>query len=187
MKIYVSCPADVPASRLLDVIRELESTNYTITYWDRSRNSYKDRWIEEADLILFILPNNGFSYEVDDLPTGVKRELKRAGELGKSIGIIYRPTTSKSNYQVYQAIVQENELDEDEITGVRGTSNWHRDVAESIRMQEMPMTEISLPKCDVLFTDSHKKVSIPPLHIDGKSLNVNSLLTFSKSIYIVAD
>jgi len=96
MKYYISCPVSVDYENILyveELIRQNDSDAQVI-YWERN-SLYRDYWIEECDHFIIMLPDNKFECVVENLPSGVLRELRRAEKMKKSICMAYKNITYK--------------------------------------------------------------------------------------------
>jgi len=91
MKAYISCPISVPSQNLELIINEVP-VKYDVYYWNR-KEKYNSDWLQSADVFIIVLPNNRFNYAIDELPIGVKRELKEAMLYNKKIFLAYRNTS----------------------------------------------------------------------------------------------
>ncbi len=127
MKAYISIPAsdlDVGPERYHQITQSgitalIEAGFKTVRCWDRRYPScYSSTWIKEADVVIFALPNNGFRSRIDDLPSGCKKELRRAMTLGKEIYIVYQ--VKDGSYKFYKADVKSGPYGW--IEGVSGSS-----------------------------------------------------------------
>lgn len=96
-KIWISCPISVPQGKLAAFKAYLECHFPQVDTWD-----YNDRGLDSSDAVVFMLPDNAFRYAVENLPAGLKSELKRARDGGKKILIGYYRATSKQ-WAVYDA------------------------------------------------------------------------------------
>ena len=100
-KIWISCPISVSMGKLAAFKKYLECHFPQVDTWDRE-SEYSGRGLDSSDAVVFMLPNNEFRYDVENLPVGLKSELKRARDGGKKILIGYYRQTSKK-WAVYDA------------------------------------------------------------------------------------
>jgi len=100
-KIWISCPISVPQVKLAAFKAYLERHFPQVDTWDRE-SKYSDRGLDSSDAVVFMLPNNEFRYGIENLPVGLKSELKRARDGKKKILIGYYRATSKE-WAVYDA------------------------------------------------------------------------------------
>ena len=96
-KIWISCPISVSAGKLAAFKEYLEHHFPQVDTWD-----YNNRGLDFSDAVVFMLPDNAFRYAVENLPAGLKSELKRARDGAKKILIGYYRATSKE-WAVYDA------------------------------------------------------------------------------------
>lgn len=100
-KIWISCPISVSVGKLAAFKEYLEWHFPQVDCWDRD-SEYNSRGLDSSDAVVFMLPDNAFRYGVENLPAGLKSELKRARDGGKKILIGYYRQTSKQ-WAVYDA------------------------------------------------------------------------------------
>ena len=101
-KIYISAPMSVDWSTVHSVIKQIKSdTGITPKFWDRI-NSYNDNDLNDADHVVFILPNNKWKAERGKLSKGIARELELAVIQNKKIYIVYKPASGIS-HKIYEA------------------------------------------------------------------------------------
>lgn len=122
MRIYISCPLSV-SEATLEAVAEKAGNNgeYNVRYWDRRGKGYNEKLLEDADLILFILPGNSFGLPFQALPVGLQSELIKAHVLQKPLAVAYRNTSGEMN--IYKAIYDGNV--KGEIRAVPGSTNYH--------------------------------------------------------------
>lgn len=146
MKAYISIPSshlDVGPARYYQITVDgvtslLEGGFTTVKHWDRRvPNHYSKDWVEEADVVIFALPNNGFRSRIDDLPSGCKRELRRAMTLGKEIYIVYQ--VRAGNYKFYEADVESGPYGW--IEGLSGSSGGLRSFVNQKSEETSPKAE----------------------------------------------
>lgn len=100
-KIWISCPISVSVGKLAAFKEYLERHFPQVDTWDRE-SEYSGRGLDSSDAVAFILPDNEFRYGVENLPVGLKSELKRARNGAKKILIGYYRATSKE-WAIYDA------------------------------------------------------------------------------------
>jgi hypothetical protein len=88
--------------------------DFEVKLWDRK--DFYPEYFQNANEVVFMLPDNEFNYSIDSLPIGVKRELKEALRSGKKTYVAY--ITSGGDYNIYEA--EANGLI---FGGVKGTAN----------------------------------------------------------------
>ena len=146
MKAYISIPAsdlEVGPARYSQITVDgvtslLEGGFTTVKHWDRRVPSYYLKsWVEEADVVIFALPNNGFRSRIDDLPSGCKRELRRAMTLGKEIYIVYQ--VRDGGYRFYKADVESGP--HGWIEGISGSSGSLRSLINQTSEETSPKAE----------------------------------------------
>lgn len=81
-KAYISCPITVQQSRLDEVAADLRSRGFEVMFWVRQApyGSREENFIEDCDLFIFMLPDNKFVMNEDDMDDncpGVIKELDR--------------------------------------------------------------------------------------------------------------
>lgn len=113
-KIYMSVPMSLNWDKVQLFKRRFSTEKYDVSLWDRK--NYDPRLFEEADSVVFLLPDFSFDYDIDDLPVGVRKEVKQAVKEGKYIYLGY--VTAGGDYNIYNAKVEYSE-----IKGVQGTAN----------------------------------------------------------------
>lgn len=99
-KIFISAPLAMNWSTVLQYCRRLDGKNIKPVAWDRE-SKYDQDAFDECGSVIFILPKAQFSATVDELPTGMKRELARAYEQSKQIYIGYR--SMDGEHRIYEA------------------------------------------------------------------------------------
>ena len=100
-KIWISCPISVPGRKLAAFEKYLEHHFPQVDCWNRV-SACNGRGLDSSDAVVFMLPNNEFRYGIENLPVGLKSELKRARDEKKKILIGYYRATSKA-WAVYDA------------------------------------------------------------------------------------
>jgi len=100
-KIWISCPISVSVGKLAAFKEYLEHHFSQVDCWNRV-SEYNGRDLDSSDAVVFMLPNNEFRYGIENLPVGLKSELKRARDGKKKILIGYYRQTSKA-WAVYDA------------------------------------------------------------------------------------
>ncbi len=125
MKIFISCPESVPYEDLLETAKLCRSAGHTVDYWTRMRHSYDSQSIRRADVVVFLLPNNEWSTDIDALPIGVHREMNLALDLNKKLAIAYKSKTA-GTMQIYEAKAHQNIIDDIIFTGVASTYGYEK-------------------------------------------------------------
>jgi hypothetical protein len=113
-KVYLSVPLSVNMSVLEAFASKITSFGHSVKYWDRV--FFHPSYFREADTVVFLLPENAFSYRIENLPVGVKREVLAAKADKKQICVGY--ITSNNVPHIYTANVDQNW-----ISGVGGSSH----------------------------------------------------------------
>ena len=86
-KVYLSFAYSTPtwlSEQAIEALSELSEVSYYI-----KGSEYTDTPIKECDVFAMILPANSFSYEVNKLSVGIKKELTQAHNLKKQIILVY--------------------------------------------------------------------------------------------------
>lgn len=121
MKIYYSLPAMLDsASHIFNSSSTQLRTrfeNVTCSKW--KGGSYNPNLLDNCDIFVFTTINNKFKFYMDDLPSGVKKELKRAIKLKKEIFLIYKTSDERINF--YKVDIDE---ESNYIQGIAGTSSY---------------------------------------------------------------
>jgi len=100
-KIWISCPISVSVGKLAAFKEYLEHHFPQVDCWNRV-SACNGRGLDSSDAVVFMLPNNEFRYGIENLPVGLKSELKRARDGKKKILIGYYRSTSKK-WAIYDA------------------------------------------------------------------------------------
>ena len=123
MKIYYSLPAMLDsASHIFNSTATQLRTrfeNVKCSKWQGG--SYNPNLLDNCDIFVFTTPNNKFQFYIDDLPSGVKKELKRAIQLKKEIFLIYKTADDTINF--YKISIN-GQLYKIFISGIAGTSSY---------------------------------------------------------------
>ena len=118
MKVYVSAPVKTPSDKVQEVLNLFTKRGIEVTAW-REGMTYYNYFLNNADAVVFILPEFSWRSEIYSLPNGVKNEVKRAVEQRKLIYIAYIPTQiNKGVMNIYEA-----EITNGFIQGKPGTGN----------------------------------------------------------------
>lgn len=115
-KVYMSVPLSLDWSTVQLFRRRFPEKEFEVNLWDRQRQNYNPRYFEDAEDVVFLLPNFTFNCPVSKLPTGVARELREAVEENKNIYVGY--ITATGDYNIYKGTILSGD-----ITGVKGTAN----------------------------------------------------------------
>lgn len=86
-KVYLSFAYTTPAwlsEQAIEKLSEISEVSYYV-----KGSEYSDKPIKECDVFVIILPSNSFSYEVNKLTMGLKKELTQAYNLKKQIILVY--------------------------------------------------------------------------------------------------
>lgn len=121
--LYFSIPVTLDWDTASKAIDQLKG-KYNLTYWKREQR-YQNGLIEKCDAFVVFFPDNKWKYEVDGLPSGVQREVRRAISLNIPIYLAYIPGSHMNDCKFYRTNAMEDSgFDEDEeyLTGMPGTS-----------------------------------------------------------------
>lgn len=92
------------AMSVSDLKRKLDDLSlegdYEFTYWDKK--VYNHRYVSNADALLVVLPNNGWSIGTE-IPEGIRREIVEATARKKNIYLLY--TTISGINNVYKTLI----------------------------------------------------------------------------------
>lgn len=116
-QIYISCPIVVDEqilNRFASMVNGMVGLKEY--HWGRRSNRYSEEKFYESDAYLFILPHNKFKASNDELPIGLKRELKTAHETGKRIFVGY--ITKSGDLSIYSARTNGRDIE-----GIPGTTH----------------------------------------------------------------
>lgn len=86
-KVYLSFAYTTPAWLSEQAIEKLSEIS-EVEYYIKGSN-YTDQPIKDCDVFAIILPSNSFSYEINKLSMGTKKELTQAYNLKKQIILVY--------------------------------------------------------------------------------------------------
>lgn len=115
-KIYVSCPMSIGQDKLDSVLVDLRKIGFVARAWKRNTPYIEDEYIPDCDYFVVILPDLKWTYEIDDLPSGTRKELKLAINLKKPIFIAYQ--TQNHGINIYKATIGEYDIE-----GIASTSH----------------------------------------------------------------
>lgn len=135
-KIYFSFPytiQDTIAEEAKEKIMELGDLSYYI-----KGTEYTDKPIRECDVFAIMLPGNAFSYEINKLSMGVKKELTLAHSLKKNIILVYY---SKLADGITFYLVN---MERGTIEGISGTNSDVIKMIEEEKPMEMGEADVDL-------------------------------------------
>ena len=115
---YISCHIAMPWDTLMDVASVVEcsfSKNVEPIYWDRE-SPYQENILPNSDCFIMISPGLKWSYYIQSLPPGCRKELKKAIKLGIPIYTVYK--TSSKAIRIYETHIEDNY-----VCGITGTSD----------------------------------------------------------------
>ena len=115
-KIYMSVPLSLPWNKVQLFKRRFREDLFDVTLWDRKE--YHPEYYRNAPSVVFLLPDFEWEYDIDELPNGVKREVREAIHDGKKIYLGY--VTAAGDYKIYKAIVDEYA---EYISGIKGSAD----------------------------------------------------------------
>lgn len=109
-KIYISCPYDMPMVPP-KIKKHFESHDVDVKYSQKGV-TYRKEWLEQADAVIFVLPNMNFKWDVCKLTNGVLKELVYCLNTRMPYYVAY--TTSDGKLGIYPGML----TDDMDITGV---------------------------------------------------------------------
>lgn len=112
----MSVPLSLPWNKVQLFKRRFREDLFDVTLWNR--NDYHPEYYRNSPSVVFLLPDFEWSYNIDELPIGVKRELREAIHDGKKIYLGY--ITSAGDYKIYKAVVDEYA---ETISGIKGSAD----------------------------------------------------------------
>lgn len=118
--VYISCPISISMNTLIGVGKAISQKGYKVSYWERV--NYDPYMLLNSNYVVFILPDFGFEEYIDDLPRGLKSELKTA--IDNNIKILLAYKTKSGEINVYNAEIQKSSEYPTRISGIPGTSNY---------------------------------------------------------------
>jgi hypothetical protein len=133
-KVYLSVPMTLNWSSVQLFKKRFPEREFQVTLWDR--NQFFPEYFKEAKEVVFFLPDWEFSSHIEDLPVGVKRELKEAVREGKKIYLGY--ITKSGDYNIYEAEIISGTI----ISGKKGTANMIFDSTEADSSNFIPKSVI---------------------------------------------
>lgn len=111
-------PSAVSYDIVLEIAKDITNNGFEPIFWKR-KGTYDQSEFDECGSVVFLLPNNRFSANMDELPKGLTKELSRAYAMNKNIFLAYKRSFGNS-YQIYDTT-----CDDDYIGGQSGTSNFY--------------------------------------------------------------
>lgn len=129
--VYYSLPANYPnRAKVLNYLThnlgKIAGNHIKRKWWEQGMK-YLNSLVTDSDVFVFSIESNRFQFYIEELPSGVKRELQRAINLNKTIYLLYR--TLNSTYPNYYEIsISETDF----IQGLTGTSAVFYDSFTSI-------------------------------------------------------
>jgi hypothetical protein len=133
--VYLSCPLSIPKKNLLEMVEFLTGPDFSLTYWNREY--YVEEYYNLCDVMIVALPNNTFRYSIEDLPIGVKKEVKEAIKDKKPILLIYK---SSNGYRLYKVDIIKNYI--------LGIASTHKEAFDIL------LKDYSQPKSSECFSQS---------------------------------
>lgn len=96
--IYISAPITVDWNDVLKVVYRVNSGGFStnITFFERN-SQYSPTLVNNCDIFVFMTPNNTWKFNINTLPSGVRKEYDKAVELGKTIFMAYKVTDGMYN------------------------------------------------------------------------------------------
>ena len=117
-KVYIAAPVALSWGTVSKFRNKLSSAHVDIKLWERD-GRYCDSWLDNADAVIFLLPDLSWGTKHNDLPIGLKRELSRAYAQNKKIFIGYETQSGDLNFYEADVILGTSN---DRISGVAGTT-----------------------------------------------------------------
>lgn len=135
--VYLSYPAKKDANhniKLLNVrnqVFERLSPKIKVVAWDKNLMYYNPDWVKYCNIFVFTHPHNAFKFEIETLPSGVRREYKEARFMNKPIFLAYKTKTKEEVefYPVEEKIVNGSRL----INGIAGRTGEIFTLIEEIK------------------------------------------------------
>ena len=106
---------------LISVSSLLDSEGIQNTYWNRDFNNKPELQFNESDDVVFILPGFSWNCAIDNLPFGVKNEVKMALSQKKCIWIAYR---NSFRLEIYDSHITESPIQSANISAIACTSSF---------------------------------------------------------------
>jgi len=121
MKIYYSLPAMLDSTSHIfnSTAKQLRTRFENVKCSKWQGGSYNPNLLDNCDIFVFTTLNNKFKFYDEDLPSGVRKELRRAKELGKKIFLIYKVSDGDINFYEISFNKQTGFVD-----GIPGTSSY---------------------------------------------------------------
>lgn len=113
-RIYFSIPVSIDWDTASKCFSQLFK-KYAVDVWKRD-HYYNKSWIDDCDAFVIMLPNGKWSYRIDELPVGCRREIKKAERLDKPIYLAYKPMSNSI------PIFYNTRINDGYIIGLGGTS-----------------------------------------------------------------
>ena len=99
--LYLSIPTSIDMTKIFEFQQHTSSLPVSFDYWLRG-STYSDYPVRESDGVVFFLPDNNFGAVIDDLPNGLRKELKIAIDHKLPIYIAYK-RYSDGKWKIYNA------------------------------------------------------------------------------------
>jgi len=172
-KVYIAAPVALSWGTVSKFRNKLSSAHIDVKLWERD-GRYEDSWLNNADAVIFLLPDLSWGTKYNDLPIGLKRELSRAYAMNKKIFIGYETQMKDLNFYETDVILGFNPgTSNDRISGIAGTTDslkkYLKSVVEFTRSDSMnwaygnPCNEIKLPDPDL-------DIKLPDPDLDNRLL-----------------
>lgn len=166
--IYISCPQQTPFDEVLIYQKLIKAEgNFDVKFWNKI--SYNPNLMNECDSFAIMLPNNKWTYDIDDLPSGCKKEVLNAIEEFHELLLCYK---SQQGYNIYKA-----EINNGIISGIPGTSDVLNqkkiEIQESIGAYGGTGKSIQIHTSDIdqhVFNSLHAKSITPTTNPDSRLL-----------------
>ena len=127
-KVYIAAPVALSWGTVSKFRNKLSSAHIDVKLWERD-GRYEDSWLNNADAVIFLLPDLSWGTKYNDLPIGLKRELSRAYAMNKKIFIGYETQMKDLNF--YETDVRLG-TSNDRISGIAGTTDSLKKYLKSI-------------------------------------------------------
>jgi len=136
--VYYSLPVNYPGrSIVLDTLKndlfKIKGGNIGASWWEQN-TYYNPNYLDNAQIFVFAMSDNKFNFSVEELPSGVKKELAKAIMADKSIYYLYK-TVGSSIPNYYRVNI---DLKNRSVRGIAGSSAefWSEVLKESITLEE---------------------------------------------------
>lgn len=101
--IYISCALSVSELHLYKVQTAINDLGHWWSCWDRKEpRKYDNGWLDTADAVVFVLPNNAWQMSYMDMPIGLVSELNRCRYQGKKMFLAYETSSSPKQIRFYE-------------------------------------------------------------------------------------